>query len=327
MSDKKRKKKKKMFDYILHAVDKVFYQVYDGEPVRQKQGSSTDNILEEEVLFCKNNIVIKIISDNSDQEDKEIAGYMNIKKIYKSNVEYTDLMLSWVPNSFLSVGSTDEAEMLFPPTPSELINPNKQPSKYTLDSYNDQLKSDIDSTDNKPESDDLPNIKIPQSFDNPLGNVFSVNLIDMKTVKLFYSSINEMDAGQFVIGSHDNEYKVFHFHNGGLNKLADIFDLWNGCLVDEDLIPEEVGQKVYYINTKITRQLDTSKDLPAEEGRYKALNMNNWMAFVNQLGQIEDSFNFRKVKSRILLFLLYSQLLVCIRESISLVCCKQLFWL
>lgn len=298
MSDKK--KKKRMFDYILHAVDKVFYQVYDGEPVKQKQDDSVDNILEEEVLFCKNNVVVKIIGDTeSGNEYKEIAGYMNIKKIYKSNVEYTDLMLSWVPNSFLSLGSTEEADIMLPPTPSELINPNKQPSKYTLDSYNKQFQTGgTDSEDGQSEkaNEILSSIKIPQSFDSPLGNVFSVNVIDMKTVKLFYSSIHGMDAGQFVIGSHNNEYKVFHFHNGGLNKLAHIFDLWNGCSVDEDLIPEEVGQKVYYINTNVIRKLDNScKDQPPEEGRYKPLNMNNWLSFVNALGQIEDSFNFRKV--------------------------------
>lgn len=295
----KKRKKKGMFNYILHAVDKVFYQVYEGEPVNTKKSSGTDTILEEEVLFCKNNVIIQILrsTDHNEKDDEEISGYMNIKKIYKSDCAYTDLMLSWVPNSFMSASTTEESEVMLPPVPSELINPNNQPSKYTSDAFNYQLQatSATAPADGEGDEEDLPNVQVSHNFESPLGNVFSVNLIDMKTVKLFYSSITDMDAGQFVIGSHDNEYKVFHFRNGGLNKIADIFDNWNGCLVDEDLVPEEVGQKVYYINKKATYRKESSTS-PLEEGRYRALSMNNWMVFVNQLGQLEDSFNFRKVR-------------------------------
>ena len=210
-----------------------------------------------------------------------------MKKIYRSNCEYTDLILSWVPNKLLSSSSMEEAEIMLPPAPIELINPSKQPSKYSSETV--QLEKEGPSAENF----DVP--ELIKDFDSPLGNVFGINIIDMKTVKLFFSSVNENDAGQFVIGSTDNEYKVFHFNNGGLNKLVDIFDNWNGCIMDKDILPEEVGQKVYYIKNKQNTNSGSIKDTHSDEGKFKPFNMHNWMVFMNPLVQIEDSFNFRKV--------------------------------
>ena len=294
MSNNNKQKKKKrgggMFNYLLQAVDKVFYHVYDGEPVRPKRAGSSESILEEEVIFCKNNVCVHVKSGTDRTNVNEIAGYMNMKKIYHSDCAFSDLILSWVPNKLMSTGSMEEAEIMLPPAPTEQINPLKEPSKYLNMTVEN---NDEDGMTNDPI--DLP--AISKGFDSPLGNVFGINLIDMKTIKLFYSSLPESDAGQFVIGSQDNEYKVFHFNNGGLNKIATIFDTWNGCTVDEDFSPEEVGQKVYYVlsNAKHLDSDSANKYVPSDEGRYKALNMHNWMIFTNSLGQIEDSYNFRKV--------------------------------
>ena len=285
MSNSKEKKKKRggMFSYLLHTVDKVFYHVYDGEPVGRKRSGSV-NILEEEVIFCKNNVCINV--KNAENDTDTIPGYMNMKKIFRSDCHFSDLILSWVPNKLLSAGSVEEAEVMLPPQPTEQINPLKEPSKYS----SEVIKETVDLANSE-----INFSEVAKNFDSPLGNVFGINLIDMKTVKLFYSSLPENDTGQFVIGSHDNQYKVFHFQNGGLNKVAAIFDSWNGCNVDKELVPEEVGQKVYYISGKDSSAGDINNVLPAEEGRFKALNMHNWMSYMNCLGQIEDSNNFRKV--------------------------------
>ena len=217
-NSKKNKSSGGMFNYLLHAVDKVFYHVYDGEPVRRKRAGSSDSILEEEVIFCKNNVCVKVKNEKDDSQMDEIAGYMNMKKIYRSDCEFSDLILSWVPNKLLSAGSVEEAEIMLPPAPTEQINPLKEPSKYSS-----EVIKDLDSVDGEYSTNiDFP--EVAKDFDSPLGNVFGINLIDMKTIKLFYSSLPDSDAGQFVIGSHDNEYKVFYFHNGGLHKVADIFD-------------------------------------------------------------------------------------------------------
>ena len=57
---------------------------------------------------------------------------------------------------------------------------------------------------------------------NPTNNVFSVDLSQMKSMKLFFSNI-DATCGQLVIASRESQYKIFHFHHGGLDKLAEVF--------------------------------------------------------------------------------------------------------
>lgn len=277
----KKKKHGWMFGMLMHAVDKVFYQVYDGEPVAGnkicRQGSR-ENILEEEVLFCKNNVCVHDIVDMKDNEgEKRLPGYLNMKKIFRADNVVSDLMLSWVPNTLLTVGSTEEAEILSSQDSVDLTNDSAFEDQPILQ----------ESTPLRPDE-----ILSNQNFETPLGDVFSINLIDVKTIKLFFSN-PEKDSGQFVISSKENEYKVFHFHNGGLTKLSEIFKLWNGCKGDPDLNVDEVGQQVFYVVGK--ELIDASHDSHPEEGRYKPMNMSRWHSNANQLGQIEDGFNFRKV--------------------------------
>jgi len=48
----------------------------------------------------------------------------------------------------------------------------------------------------------------------------------MRSLRLFYSDSN-YSKGQVVIASRESQYKILHFHHGGLNKLAEIFEDWN----------------------------------------------------------------------------------------------------
>lgn len=36
-------------------------------------------------------------------------------------------------------------------------------------------------------------------------------------------------SGQLVVASRESQYKVLHFHRGGLDKLADVFQQWKYC--------------------------------------------------------------------------------------------------
>lgn len=45
-------------------------------------------------------------------------------------------------------------------------------------------------------------------------------------MRLFYSN-PECTSGQLVIASFDSQYKILHFHYGGLDKLAKLFEQWN----------------------------------------------------------------------------------------------------
>ena len=43
---------------------------------------------------------------------------------------------------------------------------------------------------------------------------------------MFYSD-PDCTAGQIVIASRESQYKILHFHYGGLDKLAEIFQDWS----------------------------------------------------------------------------------------------------
>lgn len=58
--------------------------------------------------------------------------------------------------------------------------------------------------------------------------IFSVDLSQMRSLRLFFSN-RECTSGQLVIASRESQYKIFHFHHGGLDKLA-------GVLADLDFL-------------------------------------------------------------------------------------------
>lgn len=48
----------------------------------------------------------------------------------------------------------------------------------------------------------------------------------MRSLRLFFSE-DDANCGQLVIASTESQYKIFHFYNGGLDKLAEILEDWN----------------------------------------------------------------------------------------------------
>ncbi|KAH3860765.1 hypothetical protein DPMN_023685 [Dreissena polymorpha] len=48
----------------------------------------------------------------------------------------------------------------------------------------------------------------------------------MRSLRVFYSD-PDFTAGQIVIASRESQYKILHFHHGGLDKLAEIFQDWS----------------------------------------------------------------------------------------------------
>ena len=48
----------------------------------------------------------------------------------------------------------------------------------------------------------------------------------MRSLRVFYSN-TENTQGQIVIASRESQYKILHFHYGGLDKLAEIFQDWS----------------------------------------------------------------------------------------------------
>lgn len=48
-------------------------------------------------------------------------------------------------------------------------------------------------------------------------------------------------CGQLVVASRESQYKIFHFHHGGLDKLSDVFQQWKYCTEThlKDQVPEQ----------------------------------------------------------------------------------------
>ena len=47
----------------------------------------------------------------------------------------------------------------------------------------------------------------------------------MRSLRIFYSD-DKCSSGQLVIASRESQYKILHFHHGGLGHLADTFADW-----------------------------------------------------------------------------------------------------
>lgn len=47
-------------------------------------------------------------------------------------------------------------------------------------------------------------------------------------------------CGQLVVASRESQYKIFHFHHGGLDKLSEVFQQWKYCTEThlKDQVPE-----------------------------------------------------------------------------------------
>ena len=135
-----------------------------------------------------------------------------------------------------------------------------------------------------------------ETFSTPYGGIFSISLSDMKAMKLFLTD-REGSSGQLVISSLENQYKVFHFHHGGIDKLATVFESWKGCEEENNNSFEDTWQKVYVVskNFRIGMVTETGADMHPEDGNYMPLNAVSWRGFLNPMGQIEDVNNFRKV--------------------------------
>ena len=47
----------------------------------------------------------------------------------------------------------------------------------------------------------------------------------MRSLRIFYCE-DDHSSGQLVIASRESQYKILHFHHGGLERLASVFEDW-----------------------------------------------------------------------------------------------------
>lgn len=60
----------------------------------------------------------------------------------------------------------------------------------------------------------------------------------MKSIRIFFSE-NDQRNGQLVIASKENQYKILHFHYGGLEKLLDALQQWGSSICTPFFIQNE----------------------------------------------------------------------------------------
>lgn len=87
---------------------------------------------------------------------------------------------------------------------------------------------------------------------------FSVDLSEMRSLRLFFAD-SACTCGQLVVASRESQYKILHFHHGGLDRLAATLHQWHQLLYPrldadtEETLPYRyviilVYDYIYYFN-------------------------------------------------------------------------------
>lgn len=121
--------------------------------------------------------------------------------------------------------------------------------------------------------------------------VFRVDLGQMRSLRLFFSD-EACTSGQLVVASRESQYKVLHFHHGGLDKLSDVFQRWKYCA--ETHLKDQVADEKTCMQFSIRRPKLPSSETHPEESVYKRLDVAAWLRHLNELGQVEEGYKLRK---------------------------------
>ncbi|XP_006145741.1 TBC1 domain family member 16 isoform X2 [Tupaia chinensis] len=151
--------------------------------------------------------------------------------------------------------------------------------------------------------------------------VFRVDLGHMRSLRLFFSD-EACTSGQLVVASRESQYKVFHFHHGGLDKLVDVFQQWKYCagtpLKDQmsaavlpwtrdclrrqsdRLAPRAQNSAPFVAPERTCMQFSIrrpklpSSETHPEERLYRRLDASAWLGHLNELGQVGEEHKLRK---------------------------------
>ncbi|KAK3598747.1 hypothetical protein CHS0354_028799 [Potamilus streckersoni] len=120
--------------------------------------------------------------------------------------------------------------------------------------------------------------------------VFSVDLGQMRSLRLFYSD-REKCTGQIVIASRESQYKILHFHHGGLDKLAEIFEDWSLFAQSQEKLSDSEKS---YKQFMIVRPEVADDQCHPDEGVYRMVTEDIWKNHLMDDGVVEDDFQLRK---------------------------------
>lgn len=164
----------------------------------------------------------------------------------------------------------------------------------------------LESEGSSPSSSDA-NLRFPDSngllqtprWDEPqrgcaleqICGVFRVDLVHMRSLRLFFSD-EACTSGQLVVASRESQYKIFHFHHGGLDKLSEVFQQWKFCT--ETHLRDQVTDERTCMQFSIRRPKLPSSEIHPEESLYRRLDVSAWLNHLNDLGQVEEEYKLRQ---------------------------------
>ncbi|XP_068769755.1 TBC1 domain family member 16 isoform X1 [Struthio camelus] len=122
--------------------------------------------------------------------------------------------------------------------------------------------------------------------------VFRVDLGQMRSLRLFFSD-EACTCGQLVIASRESQYKIFHFHHGGLDKLSEVFQQWKYC-TETHLKDQQLTDEKTCMQFSIRRPKLPSSETHPEENTYKRLDVSAWLNHLNESGQVEEEYKLQK---------------------------------
>ncbi|NXP90531.1 TBC16 protein, partial [Passerina amoena] len=122
--------------------------------------------------------------------------------------------------------------------------------------------------------------------------VFRVDLGQMRSLRLFFSD-EACTCGQLVVASRESQYKIFHFHHGGLDKLSEVFQQWKYC-TETQLKDQQLADEKTCMQFSIRRPKLPSSETHPEENCQRRLDVAAWLQHLNEAGQVEEEYRLRK---------------------------------
>ncbi|NWT61821.1 TBC16 protein, partial [Erythrocercus mccallii] len=122
--------------------------------------------------------------------------------------------------------------------------------------------------------------------------VFRVDLGQMRSLRLFFSD-EACTCGQLVVASRESQYKIFHFHHGGLDKVSEVFQQWKYC-TETHLKDQQLADEKTCMQFSIRRPKLPSSETHPEENSQRRLDVSAWLQHLNEAGQVEEEYKLRK---------------------------------
>ncbi|XP_020707779.2 TBC1 domain family member 16 [Athalia rosae] len=120
---------------------------------------------------------------------------------------------------------------------------------------------------------------------------FSADLSQMRSLRLFFADPG-CTCGQLVVASRESQYKILHFHHGGLDRLARTLYQWHQLLYPR--LGTDTEEALPYRQFMVCRPEVSQDELHPEEGQVAMITSLAWKDLLNERGQVEDDLALRK---------------------------------